>query len=199
MRAAFLSRVMALRTSSPNTSAAQPWRVSWNPGATALAGARSVELFVRDGDDQARIDLSPNDLHSASYQYPPKSKKDVTFRLEVSDGAGRVSAESFRVVATAPSNPAPDTAARVIHKVAPAVPASVRPRIKGSIPIDVLVYIDARGAVTSATPANKPRSGLETYLAARAVSAARQWRFDPAREDGEPVASRQSIHFSFKR
>ena len=92
------------------------WQVSWNPNATALAGARSVQLFVREGDDQTRKVLTPQDLALGMYTYQ-SAGNDLTFRLEVVDSSGRVSAESFRyereVKATPPaaSSPAPARAA----------------------------------------------------------------------------------------
>ena len=80
------------------------------------------------------------------------------------------------------------------------MPASVRPRIKGTIPIDVRVHIDDRGRVTSAAPVVKRRTGLDAYLAGRAVEAARLWRFEPARENGKAVAGdRRSISCSRNR
>ena len=162
----------------------QTWRVSWNPSATALQGARGVSLFVRDGEDQNRIDLAPQDLASGTYQYQPKGQ-DVTFRLEVTGKTGQVSAESFRLVKTGPPEPAkpvqakaeapraPAPAAesrrftppRAIHKAPPVVPASIRPRIRGSVPIDIRVRVDTRGRVVSAAPVTKPHFGLNAYLA----------------------------------
>jgi len=191
--------------------AGQNWRVLWNPSATALHDARNVQLFVREKDDQNMIPLSDRDRASGSYQYRPTGN-DVTFRLEVLDKSGRVSAESFRVMqvpgapvpaASAPA-PAPDTAARVtppkaVYKAPPVIAAGVRQRIKGAVPIDVRVQIDTRGHVASATPVTKQRSGLDEYLATRAVQAARLWRFEPARENGKPVAGAQILHFVFEK
>jgi protein TonB len=188
------------------------WRISWNRDATALHGARAVALFVRDGDDQNRVDLSPQDLQSGSYQYKPGGQ-DVTFRLEVTDNGGHLTAESFRLMKSAPAVPAerPKPAAPATNpatnilrpvpriKVPPTVPASIRPRIKEPIPIDVWVQVDTHGRVTDAVPATKQHAGLDAYLATRAVSAARQWRFDPAREDGKAVPGRERIHFLFER
>ena len=79
------------------------------------------------------------------------------------------------------------------------IAAGIRPRIKGTIPIDVRVQIDARGRVVSATPVTKQHSGLNEYLASRAVQAARLWRFEPARENGKAVAGTQIIHFVFEK
>lgn len=193
------------------------WRISWNSAASALQGARNVALFVREGDDQNRIDLAPQDLESGTYQYQPKTDRgaarDVTFRIEVTDASSHVSAESFRLMrntqtaaaaAPAPSVQAPPAAEapaakpaatahpRAIRKVPPVVPASIRPRIRGSIPLDVLVKIDARGRVISAAPVRKAHNSLELFLGQRAVAAARQWRFEPT--EGSEV-----IHFIFER
>ncbi|HVW86358.1 MAG TPA: energy transducer TonB, partial [Bryobacteraceae bacterium] len=115
----------------------------------------------------------------------------------------------FRFMKTPPPTPAPApnpveakpaaTRARAIHRVPPVVPASIRPRIRGKIPIDVRVHINARGRVTSASPVTRPHGGLESYLAGRAVYAAKLWRFEPVRENGKPVPGTEVIHFEFER
>jgi hypothetical protein len=206
----------------------QRWRISWNPSATAFRNARSVALFIHDGDAEDRVDLTKQDVSAGAYSWQPKGN-DVTFRLEAIDTGGRISAESFRVirpaaaatVSNAPSGPgsqsvsgassaapeavpsAPRSAhlipAKAVHKVPPVVPASIRPRIHGSIPIDIRVRIDARGRVTSAVPVVKQKAGLNSYLASRAVYAAKLWRFTPAHENGKPAASTQTIHFVFEK
>jgi hypothetical protein len=194
------------------------WQVSWNPNATALHDARSVQLFVRAGDDQNRIDLSPHELASGVYKYEP-SGDDVTFRLEVVESSGSISAESFRFVRSTPAaavTPAPKAAApllsnpghriepnrtepKVIHRAPPVIAAGIRPRLTSPLALDVRVQIDARGRVTSAAPVVKPRKGLDTYLAGTAVKASRLWRFEPARENGKPVAGSQTLHFVFQQ
>jgi hypothetical protein len=196
--------------------AGQNWRVVWNPSATALHDARNVQLFVREKDDLNMIPLSDRDRASGSYQYRPTGN-DVTFRLEVVDKAGRVSAESFRIMqapgapvpAASEPAPAPDTGGRItppqitppkaVYKAPPVVAAGVRSRIKGTVGIDVRVQIDTRGHVVSATPVTKQRSGLDEYLANRAVQAAKLWRFEPGRENGKPVAGIQILHFVFEK
>jgi len=197
----------------------QEWRVSWNPNATALQDARSVQLFVREGDDQNRIELSPQALAAGIYQYRPTGN-DVTFRLEVAEKSGPVSAESFRFVRSAatvglpattpPATTPPATTPRAanvirrtepkaIHRVPPTIAAGIRPRITGTIAIDVRVRIDAQGRVISATPVVNPQQGLATYLSKSAVQAARLWRFEPARENGKAVPGAQTIHFVFQK
>jgi TonB family protein len=183
-------------------------------------------LFVREGDDQKLIEPSPRDLAAGSYEYRPTGN-DVTFRLEVTDKAGKVSAESFRLVrpssvdaalaakaplpkagapaseapVASPSSPAPlqSVQPKATYRAPPIVAAGIRPRIKGMIPIDVRVRIDERGRVVSATTITKLTDGLEKYLATRALQAARQWKFQPARENGKAVAGTQTIHFVFTK
>jgi len=207
------------------------WRVLWNTNATALQNARNVQLFVREGDDQNRIDLSARDLAAGSYDYHPIGG-DVTFRLEVATRNGAVSAESFRLMQSAgagesakttagalnlpapgvpqpnggraPSAVTPEASSRVVppkptYRAPPVVAAGIRPRIKGSVPVDVRVRIDERGRVVSATPITKLHDGLEEYLGSRAVAAAKLWRFEPARENGKPAQGTQTIHFVFTK
>jgi len=211
----------------------QNWHVLWNPNATALHDARSIQLFAREGDNQNRIDLSRRDLAAGTYEYHPASN-DVTFRLEVADKGGRISAESFRLVKTdlgkedeaaekalasgnsgertpappvagtrAQSQPAVSSAktiaAKPIYKAPPVVAAGIRPRIRGTVPIDVRVHIDDHGRVTAANTITKLHDGLEEYLGSRAIQAAKQWKFEPAKESGKPVDGTQTIHFVFTR
>ena len=199
----------------PMAPPAKDWQVSWNSNATALRDARSVQLFVREGDDQKRFELTPADLAAGIYKYQPMGN-DVTFRLEAVDAAGHVSAESFRyergAIGVAPPAPKPVTGPaagvppqttrtepKAIHRAPPVVPSGIRPRIKNTTSIDIRVHVDEHGRVTSATPVLKPKKGLEAYLAASALQAARQWRFEPARENGKPVPGTQTIHFVFQK
>ena len=196
----------------------QNWQLRWDPSATVLQGARSVRLFVRDGDE-AGVELTPQDLQSGTYRYQAKGR-DVTFRMEVTDSGGQLSGESFRTIEPEPAaqipaapseRPAPPLKPAVIptpanftppspsYRVAPVVPASLRPRITATIPLDVRVKIDAHGRVTSAVPVTKPHTGVESFLASRAVYAAKQWRFRPAHQDGKAVSGTEIIHFVFSK
>ncbi len=176
----------------------EAWRISWNPAATALQGARGVQLFVHDGDEPNRIELSPADLKSGTYQYQAKAQ-DVTFRMEVTEANGHVSAESFRLVKSVEKVPvaapvsAGPTKLIAIKQVAPVVPGSIRPGSRALVPVDVRVRIDAKGHVVSATPTTRAHSGLESFLEERAVAAAKQWRFEAGNEGSE------IIHFTFKK
>ena len=182
------------------------WQVSWNPNATALQDAGSVQLFVHAGDEQTRVDLLPKDLASGTYAYTP-SANDVTFRLEVTAKNGQVSAESFRFVRQAPvteavKSPAAKevqpSAPRATRKVPPSIPNNMRARIRGTVEISVRVRVDDHGRVVSATPLGK-HAGIEAYLAGRAVEAAKAWQFEPARLNGKPTAGEQTLRFTFRK
>jgi hypothetical protein len=86
----------------------------------------------------------------------------------------------------------------VVSRVAPEVPDGIRPRITEPLPIDVRVSIDTKGRVTQAT-AVQHADGLVDYLAKRAVAAARQWTFTPAKRAGKAVESTRTIHFVFEQ
>jgi TonB family protein len=183
------------------------WRISWNRDASVLQGAPVVRLFIHDGDEQNGVDLTRVELDSGMYQYQPHGN-DVTFRMEATAADGRVSAESFRLmkspvaVAALPGVPQVSTKTtppQATRRVAPVVAASLRPRIRGKVLIDIRVQIDNRGRVTSAVPVSRPRKGLETDLAGSAIRAARAWHFEPATRDGKAVSGTQTLHFVFER
>ena len=100
--------------------------------------------------------------------------------------------EQVEIIATAITPPKP------IRTVAPLTPEGIRNRITGMIPIDVKVRIGENGAVTRAD-AVRSADGLRSYLARRAVEAAQQWRFSPARQDGKAAPSETVIRFKFRR
>ena len=185
------------------TAAGQTWRISWNPGATALRENRSVKLSVVEKDTETPIDLSAEDLSSGTAEYK-SAANEIKFRLEVTDKAGALSTDTVRFVREAPAPAVPPTPPphevtppKATHKVPPSIPDSIRPRIKGAVVIEVHVKIDATGRVTSATPVGKRHAGIDTYLAGRAVEAAKAWRFDPARDNGKAVPGEQTIRFPF--
>jgi outer membrane biosynthesis protein TonB len=95
--------------------------------------------------------------------------------------------------------PARITQPKPIYKAPPVIAAGIRSRIKSTIAIDVRVQIDARGRVVSAAPVTSQHTGLDKYLAGRAVQAAKLWRFEPARENGKAVAGTQILHFVFDK
>ena len=59
--------------------------------------------------------------------------------------------------------------------------------------VEVRFYIDEKGAVRMPVVA----SDASSYLAESAVTALRDWRFEPARQNGRPVLVAASQEFDF--
>lgn len=83
---------------------------------------------------------------------------------------------------------------RKTHHVDPQYPRRALERgISGVVVLDV--EIDARGAVTAVAVVEGPGSGLREA----AAEAARQWVYDPALRNGEPVATTIRVEVRFRR
>jgi TonB family protein len=85
---------------------------------------------------------------------------------------------------------------RVVERVIPQVSPGALRSITGKIRIQVRVNVDKAGNVAEVrlkTP------GPSKYFAARALEAARGWKFKPALENGQPVASQWIVQFTLTR
>jgi protein TonB len=82
----------------------------------------------------------------------------------------------------------------LVHRVVPEYPeAARRARLQGVVVIDAV--IDSDGAVVEATVLNDAaRFG---GLAEAALRAVREWRYEPARLEGRPVAVRMTVTVTF--
>jgi outer membrane biosynthesis protein TonB len=89
-------------------------------------------------------------------------------------------------------------AAIPVKKVTPALPPRLRSLIHESVSIEVAVRIDVGGKVIEAK-AIRATSTSQKLLSADAVQAAMLWRFEPARKNGNPVASETVLKFDFGR
>jgi hypothetical protein len=85
-----------------------------------------------------------------------------------------------------------------IRKVKPSVPDELHSILPESTSITVRVQIDAAGKVVGATPEGN-LTATQKLLARQAVQAARLWRFQPARKNGETVESESLLRFDFER
>jgi TonB family protein len=82
--------------------------------------------------------------------------------------------------------------ARLISSVSPAYPALAKSiGLQGDITIDAL--IDATGRVTTMKPLSGP-----VALQQAAMDALRQWNYEPARLDGQPVSTHVSVTMKFR-
>lgn len=89
-------------------------------------------------------------------------------------------------------------AAVPIRRINPTVPAGLRHLIQDPVSIEVRVTIDAEGKVVDAKPVNASGSS-QKLLSPGVVQAARLWRFEPARKNGQRVGSETTLRFAFER
>lgn len=81
-----------------------------------------------------------------------------------------------------------------IRQAAPSVTAITRRTIFRRTVISVNLYVDSNGRVTSSKVSEE---GVNTELARLALSAANQWKFKPATQNGKPIASEFLVRFVF--
>jgi Gram-negative bacterial TonB protein C-terminal len=84
----------------------------------------------------------------------------------------------------------------IIHRVAPAIPLGVGPRITTNIQIDVTVTIDESGKAIGARVTSKSGAAAG-LLELEALKAAQLFRFRPAQENNRPVRSDMVLTFRF--
>ncbi|MBV9084263.1 MAG: energy transducer TonB [Acidobacteriaceae bacterium] len=88
------------------------------------------------------------------------------------------------------------TPATVLSQVAPTFKPGTSPELKRDLLVSVAVKIDRTGRVTAASPMASAEE-IPEFFVDQAVSAARLWRFSPAKVEGKPVASEMDIQFHF--
>ena len=100
----------------------------------------------------------------------------------------------------APSAGAPAVSATLYNYVAPRAIKQVQPSVEfgarrnGMIQVQVLVAIDAKGKVVKVTPVGPI---ADVRLVAAATKSAQFWEFEPARLNGQAIASEMSLIFRF--
>jgi TonB family protein len=62
--------------------------------------------------------------------------------------------------------------------------------------VAIRLLVDASGNVSQATISSE---GPSRYFASKALAAARLWKFDPAKVDGQPTSSEWIVRFQFGR
>jgi len=85
-----------------------------------------------------------------------------------------------------------------VRRVRPTLPIQLQSLADSKVSIDVRVEINAAGDVTQATPV-ETATAAQRLLAPQAVQAARQWKFQPARKNGQPVETESILRFDFGR
>jgi TonB family protein len=94
-----------------------------------------------------------------------------------------------------PASTGSPTAGEVTDRVMPDVSSSASRTIHGKVLVKVQVMVDANGAVSSASI----RSSGSRYFGAKALEAARQWKFRPPQANSQAVPSEWTLEFIFRQ
>jgi TonB family protein len=143
---------------------------------------------------------------------PARSEPAARTAERSASGVKQVAAEKPKIdlpaVAIAPAPAAPlsnagaksaaieSTPGRVVHEVLPDVPKKASDTIWGTVRVIVRTTVDPFGSVSSAQLASP---GPSRYFARLSVDAAREWRFAPAKKNGQAVASVWLLQFNYTR
>jgi TonB family protein len=89
------------------------------------------------------------------------------------------------------------TVAGTVRDQAPAaISRGAQKTIHGHIKVAIRLLVDASGNVSQARISSE---GPSRYFASKALAAARLWKFDPAKVDGQPTSSEWIVRFQFGR
>ncbi len=80
----------------------------------------------------------------------------------------------------------------VVQRILPDASQKARDTIRGTVRINIKLFVDESGSITNATFESP---GPSQYFADRAMQAAQLWRFSAAKMDGRSVPSEWVIHF----
>jgi hypothetical protein len=200
--------------------AADGLEIDWDRSVPVVANASGGTLWITDGPTRKKFELTAGEIRSGKFSYPPVHR-DLLIRLNLSGNGVQTSGDSLRYVSvreaaperapsppppiepaadravTRPASPAAAIPPAVLHDVQPEIPAGIRARIAQPVVVPVDVEVSPSGQVTGVA-SEGDGGGLYRYLANRAATAARQWRFSPARsKEGKPVAAKKKIYFDF--
>jgi TonB family protein len=82
---------------------------------------------------------------------------------------------------------------RLVERVEPEyTPEALEANLSGTVVLDIEVGIDGRAQVV------RVKKGLGLGLNEKAVEAVKQWKFEPAIRDGQPVAVKAVVEMNFR-
>jgi protein TonB len=205
-------------TADLNSAAAEPGDGSEldAPPAVSAAAPNPGKQASEPPEDTIASVSQPAEVPLRQFVVPPKltrpvSTPQVTPPPDLANSSGgaqvKLPLQSAAIPPPAAPRPAPvvvppqvNIASAVpIKRVTPRPPTYASGGVHDSVSIHVRVSIDAQGKVVSANPM-EPVNGFDRrVLANSAVEAAKEWRFEPARRNGVPVASDTVLEFHFIR
>lgn len=156
-----------------------------------LIGAVAALWYIYGRPDQA---TAPPPLDSATPVVAPQADTSAD-AVDTDTGEGPSPPEAMNAPATPASPPVPaDRSARPSLQVPPAYPpAALRVREEGTVLLRV--EVDSHGHPAEVSIERSSRSRELDRAAREAVS---QWTFEPAIEDGRPVASSVTVPVDFR-
>ena len=172
------------RSKSPAKSAAKAPATLKNAGAPpAQQAARTpAQNAVKSASDKQPVVAASTPQPSSPAPAPPPVSSPHTDTLAAA------------VVPAAGSSTASWVHGEVLNQVLPEVSDKARSTIWGTVRVAVKVHVDPTGNVTGAE-LNSP--GPSRFFADKALEAAKDWDFVPAKLDGHNVASEWIIRFHF--
>jgi len=198
------SHSLTSSSSTSSASAAGEGRHSakWPYAIGIAAVALLVVFLVARPKPPATTALRPKNEQDQSVTAPvvaPPSPTEAaspkpTSAAEPPASGGAQSTPAQKTVAPGPGQA--DSEGRVVLRVVPKIPPGALHSITGKIHIRVKVNVDETGRVTEA---RLKSPGPSKYFAERALEAARGWKFEPARENGHPMASQWMVQFTLTR
>ena len=171
----------------------------------AQIGAGKYTCTAKQADVAVRLVLYANGLgvagdtvRVAEIPGPP-----VAVQTAATETASSGRADRTEPAGTAPAPP--ETASRVVkppsvlRQLQPTIPEGIRSRLTEPVVISVKVEVNEKGRVVAATVESQSEDGLHRYLEEKALKAAREWRFTPARtKAGVRVAAGKTVEFVFR-
>jgi TonB family protein len=178
----------------PKAPSANRWRYAIPIVAAALALAVFAGTRMRTSPPSPDRSVHP----SARQERQPLATQPAAERAEKKQQAkaGVAPAAPARSESVARPREAAFAQGAVIHRVLPKISPGARNTIQGKIRVTVRVAVDASGNVTRAS---LDSAGPSKYFARVAREAAQDWKFTPAKANGQSVASEWILPFLFAR
>lgn len=184
---------------APPVPAAKPARIFTPTAAVPRSTTRPGEL--PQPPQLEMLDLTPlaqpfhtfNDPQLRDVPAPPTPVREPVAPQPASDTRPQPPAPTVAI------RPQPDSfqAAVPVRQVRPQIPADLRAMVHGDNVVEVLVHISDSGTVTTAK-LGAVKGTSTGFLSKLALSAALNWQFRPATQNGKPVPSDKILEFLFR-
>jgi hypothetical protein len=168
----------------------------YRPTRTVTPPVAQHPVENRPSPAQQRME-QPRQTALTSTPAAPAGTPEPSVRERIAPQPIASSANGDPAATSIPAAPAPVvTPPKPIREVKPSMRDSIRWVVPAPVSIGILVSIDSKGRVKGAHP-DENNSGKNLFLTGLAVSAAKEWTFQPATRNGEAVPGEYRIQFVF--